>query len=396
MWDSTPLTTTFVSSTVLRAQVPTSLLSRPGTASIIPSPVGAFNFGANFTITAPPLNGNKSFTVSKVAVQANDMVWSPSDSRLYLAVSSRDTSKPNTITSLDPQSSQLGSSISTGTNPSKLAISSEGAYLYASLNDSSSIQRYALPALQADINIPLGIGSYTNYFAGDLQVQPTDSHALAVARIASDTNYPDRGDVVIYDDTIPRTQIVPDTAITIDELVWNTSGKNLYSTTSAATPSLYLMSVDSTGVQIKTESDVANFLTGGLHLDSTTEYLYSDNGSILDSQSGAVVASFPINALQSGFNPTPLMIADGKLNIAYFLGRTIDGYESGNYVIEAFDLTHFNLLGTISVPNVSGTPHKFLRWGSYGLAFLTTDSSGAGAAGGVYLVSGGFVTSPAP
>ena len=90
------------------------------------------------------------------------------------------------------------------------------------------------------------------------------------------------------------------------------------------------------------------------------------------------------------------MIPDSSLNIAYFLGRTIDGPGPGNYVIEAFDLTHQNLVGTASIPNVSGIPYRFVRWGRNGLAFLTTDPNGTGAAVGVYLVSGDFVTSPAP
>jgi IPT/TIG domain len=398
MWDhDTSLTTTYVSSTVLRAQVPTSLIARPDTPTIIPSPVGTFNYGTNFTITAAPLNGNKSFTVSKVTVQANDMVWSPTDSRLYLAVASRDTSKPNTITSLDPQSGQFGSSLSTGSNPSKLAISSDGAYLYAGLNDSFAVHRYSLPALQSEINIPLGIGAYPGYYASDLVVQPTNSHGIAVVRSPSDVNYPNQGDVAIYDDSTPRTQTASSgTNLQINGLLWNTNGQNLYGTNSAAATVLYIMSVDNTGVQIKAKPGATSSLTGSLHFDSTTGYIYSDTGAILDSGSAAVVARFPVNALQSGFNPTPLMIPDSKLNIAYFLGLTIDGPGPGNYVIEAFDLTHFNLLGTASIPNVSGTPYKFIRWGSNGLAFLTTDSSGTGAAGGVYLVSGGFVTSPAP
>lgn len=398
MWnDSISLITTYVSSTVLQAQVPSLLLDRTGPVIINPSPIGSFNYGTTLTITGAQLDGNKSFAVSKVAVQANDMVWSSADSRLYLAVASRDARKPNTITSLDPQTGEFGSSLATGSNPAQLAISSDGAYLYASLNDSFSIRRYILPSLQSDIVIPLGIGSNTNYFASDLQVQPTNSHAIAVARIASNTSYPDQGSVVLYDDTIPRTQTVSSgTNLQISKLLWNTNGQSLYGTDSIAAMTLYIMSVNDGGVQIKAKPQTSRGLSGSLHFDPITQHLYSDTGMILDPENGAVIATFPVNALQSGFGGTSLMIPDSKLNIAYFLGRTVDGPGPGNYVIEAFDLTHFNLLGTASIPNVVGTPYKFVRWGSNGLAFLTTDPNGTGAVGGVYLVSGGFVTSPVP
>ena len=85
MWDNnTSLTTTYVSSTVLQAQVPASLIAKPGTTTIIPSPVSSFNFGTNFTITVPPLTGNNSFSVSMVPVQANDMAWNQANQQFYL------------------------------------------------------------------------------------------------------------------------------------------------------------------------------------------------------------------------------------------------------------------------------------------------------------------------
>jgi hypothetical protein len=261
------------------------------------------------------------------------------------------------------------------------------------LNDSFAVRRYSLPALQSDINIPLGISSYTDYYAGDFVVQPTNSHAIAVARIAANTNYPNKGDVAIYDDSTPRTQTASSgTNLQINGLLWNTNGQNLYGVNSAAATVLYIMSVDNTGVQIKAQPGAIGSLNGSLHFDSTTGYIYTDTGAILDSGSAAVVARFPVNALQSGFSPT-LMIPDSKLNIAYFLGHPTDGSGPGT-IIEAFDLTHFNLLGAVSIPNVFGTHYKFVRWGNNGLAFLTTDSTGTGAAAGVYLVSGAFVTSP--
>ena len=201
-------------------------------------------------------------------------------------------------------------------------------------------------------------------------MQPTNPHAIAVARVAEDTSYPDQGDVVVYDDTFPRMQTASSgTNLPIKEVQWNTTGQMLYGIDSVADIALYTMAISNTGVQIMAKPQVSESFTGSLHFDSITGYLYSDSGNILDPASAATVAHFPVNALQSGCNPTPLMIPDSTLNLAYFLGRTIDGPGPGNYVIEAFDLTHHNLLGTASIPNVSGSPYKFLRWGSNGSPF---------------------------
>lgn len=397
MWDSTPLVTTYISPTVLQAQVPTSLIGSTGIREIIPSPVGTFSYGARFIITAAQLKGNSSFAVSTIPVQANDMVWSPADSKLYVAVSRTDVKNPDTVASLDPQTGQFGLSTSTNSDPSRLAISADGTYLYASFDDSFSVSRYTLPAIQPDISFPLGIGSNTNYVASNMLVQPTNAHALAVARIANDSRYPDQGDVVIYDDTDARSQAASSgTNLPIDNLLWNSDGQTLYGFNSITAMTLYVMSADSTGVAIASKPAVVNSISGNLHFDSVTGYIYTDNGYVLDSKTAVAVGRFPVNALQSGFSLSPLMIPDSKLNIAYFLGHTIDSSGPSTYVIEAFDFNHYNLLGTATIPNVSGIPYRFVRWGSNGLAFLTTDPNKTGAATGIYLVSGAFVTSPAP
>jgi hypothetical protein len=149
------------------------------------------------------------------------------------------------------------------------------------------------------------------------------------------------------------------------------------------------------GVRPKSQLDATTDLGGELQLDATTGNLYSNTGKVFDTSTGVILGSFPLNALQGGFSEgSALMVPDGKLNIGYFLGHPVDS-AAGTYVIEAFDLTRFHLLNAISIPDVSGVPSKFVRWGDNGLAFLTTGGTNA-SANGLYIVSGGFVTSPAP
>jgi hypothetical protein len=401
MWDdNTSLTTTYISSTVLQAKVPTSLIASKGTTTIIPSPVNSFNYGASFTITAPSLNGNNSFSVSKVPVHANDIAWDPASQRFYLYVTSGNGTNANTITALNPQTGVLGSSVPTGSEPVKLAVSADGTYIYAGLDSAGSVHRYTLPALQSDIDIPVGSGSSGPYTAIDLAVQPGSPYSVAVARGIKTSLPRVVGGIFIYDNAAARPQSVPGftTGIgSIDSLLWNPNGQSLYGIGTTNGSAFYSMSATSAGLQLQTQTSVAgSSLSNNLHFDSTTGNLYSDSGKVIDPATGAVIGSFPLNALQGGFIGNPVMVPDGKLNIAYFVGQTIDG-GSGNCAIEAFDLTHFTLLGTIPIANVSGTPSKIIRWGSNGLAFLTGGIDRLSTTGdGVYLVSGGFVTSPAP
>lgn len=403
LWDDlTPLATTYVSSTVLQAQVPATLITRPTTVTIVPSPLVSMNFGTTFTITAAPITGNTSFSVSKVPVEANDIAWDQVNQQFYLSVASGNGTNANSITALNPQTGVLGSSVSTSSEPGKLAISTDDTYIYAGLNSAASVQRYTLPALQPDINIPLGSGTYGPYYAIDVETEPGVAHSVAISRGIQSVNPQERGGIVIYDDAVARPQSVPGTGPgPIDSLLWNPNGQSLYGIdTELGTNSLYIMSVNSAGVQLQTQATPTGPSFGNhLHFDSATGYIYSDSGQIIDPATNATIGSFPLNAIQGGFgaNGNQIMVTDGALKIAYFLGRTVDAATAGDYVIEAFDLTHFTLLGAIPISNVSGIPSKMIRWGSNGLAILTGDSSGRGAAGdGVYLVSGDFVTSPAP
>ena len=62
--------------------------------------------------------------------------------------------------------------------------------------------------------------------------------------------------------------------------------------------------------------------------------------------------------------------------------------------LEAFDLRTNALLGSVAIPGVTGTPVKLIRWGSNGLAFLTSSNQGPQQGDGVYIISGAFVTTP--
>jgi hypothetical protein len=396
-WDSTALVTTYVSSTEMKAQVPASLIVTPGDLTVIvaTSPPPSMNFGANFTIQVPPLSGNSAFTVSTMDIQANDMVWDPTSQQIYLSLSSNNGANSNAIIALNPINGQFGITQNAGGEAHRLAIASDGSYLYAGIDGNGSVQRFTLPALGMDINIPLG--SYTPvvpYYAMDVEVAPGSPHTIAVVRGAAGISPIEQGGIGIYDDAVPRTASVPGAGSgtgPIDSIAWNSNATTIYGIDAEDEPvnDLYVLSVDPGGVHLvddyRDPSVTATF--GILHYDATTGYLYSDYGQVINPSTGAAVASFPTNTVQGGYSIGAVMVPDGKLNIAYFLGQTEESEIYGERALEAFDLTHFTLVGAVPIPNVVGSPVKLIRWGSNGLALLTQEN--------VYLISGTFVTSPA-
>jgi len=411
LWDNTSLTTTYVSSSVLQAQVPASLITTPGAPVIGPATLP--HVDTRFFIYGEGTNPHALFSASVIPVQANDIAWNQVNQQFYLSVASGNPTNANTITTLNPQTGLLGPSVSTTGEPGKLAVSTDNTYLYVGLNSDGSVRRYSLPGLQPDIDIPLGSGSSGPYYAIDVVAEPGNSHSMAVSRGVKGASPIEVGGIAIYDDTVARPQSVPGAGsgqAPIDSLVWNPNGQSLYGIDTETASGLYLMSVSSTGVQLQTHASSVGQHPGlHPHFDATTGYLYLDSGEVIDPSTGGLIGSFPLTDLNlmalNGLNTppvfpvyNPVMVPDGKLNIAYFVVQafTKTGYA---YIIQAFDLTHFTFLGAINVGPVmtdtAETPLRVIRWGNNGLAFLTRSDSGA-AGFEVHLVSGDFITSPTP
>jgi trimeric autotransporter adhesin len=390
-WDFTPLTSTYVSSTEMKAQVPASLIAKPGTSAIdvVTTTPATLNFGSTFTITVPPLPGNASYTMTAVNVAAKDMVWDPISQQFYLSVPGN-----NSITTLDPASGQLGTPVILASAPDRLAISSDGAYLYAGMDASGTVQRFTLPGVAPDISISLG--SYLNngpMYALDVEVAPGCARTVAISRGAPGVSPSEEGGVAIYDDATPRPNSVPGFGSgpgPIDRLLWKADGSAIYGAdTEGTSADLYVLPVDANGVEAGQD-----FIIGGTlgfvprDYNSTTGYVYAATGQAVDPADGSVVGTFPFDAVLGGADGYYGVVTDGKINLAYFLVQAQWDTNYGEDVLEVFDLTHFTFLGGIAVPGAGALQVKMLRWGNDGLAVLTQ--------GSVILINGGFVTSPAP
>jgi len=402
-WSDFPLTSTLVSSTKMTAQVPNQLIYESGTASIIvqtPTPY-PLSFGTTLTVTAAPPPGTAGFTMSAVNVQANDLVWDSHSRQIYLSVAATNPSNPNAVTALDPATAQFGVSVSAGPGANRLAASSDGSWLYAGIDANGTVQRFSLPALANDIAISLGSGSSGQpYYALALEISPLSPNTIAVSQAIALNQ---ASTVAIYDGSTARPSTVSSLGgfpEPIGSLTWNASGSDVYAAFNQIyADNVYDLSVDSTGVQLS-QTDQLNSSSqtiplGRIHYSALTGYLYGDNGAVIDPASGKVVNQFAMNASSPGIagDFTPLLTLDDTLSMGWVLARPLGG-QSGQYIIEAFDLKTNALLGSIMVSNVTDTPVKLIRWGTNGLAFLTNGLHGPQQGDGVYLLSGIFVTTP--
>ncbi len=404
IFGNTTLTTTYVSSTELQAQVPASLITTPGPVSVIPLPESTLNFGSSFTITNQPLSGNNSYSVSRFPVEANDMVWDPVSAQLYLSITGSNPTDPNTVAALNPATGQLGTVESAGSGADQLAVSSDGSYLYAGIDSPGSVQQFTLPNLLPDVSFSIRSGTYGPSYAMDIEAAPGSPQMIAVVRGNKGYGPVELGGIVIYLDGVALSNTIPGfpSGPDIDPVVWNSNDADLYGIEGAGglNVDFYVLSVNSGGVQFaNTYQNMDGTISPygqSLHFDSTTGYVYTDLGQVINPANGSLVATFPTSTVQGGFASIPVMVPDEALNIAYFLGETEEQAGTGNYVLEAYNMTSYQLIGAVPISGVIGSPVKLVRWGTNGLAFLAGNSPGAPIAGdGVSIISGGFVTSPA-
>ena len=399
-WTIAPLASKFVSTTEMTAQVTNDYIVTATSATIIVQPPVPYslNFGADVTVTDPPPPGTAGFTASTATVQANDMAWDPVSQRIYLSVAGTNPTSPNTITALNPVNAQFDASISAGSGADRLAVSSDGSWLYAGIDAAGTVQRFTVPGLARDITIPLGAASVSHpNYAFALEAAPGSPNTIAVSQASSSR---DAGAVVIYDGSTPRSAGVAPVGgvlVPLGSLAWSANAANLYASYDQYSDNtLYVLAVNSTGAQF-VQTDMfdppgQSYTLGSVHYSALTGYIYSSDEQILSPSTDKVINRLPLAAVDGGFAYSrPRLTLDDNLGMAWIVGQPAN---STQYVIEAFDLKTYALLGSISIPNVVGSPVKLIRWGSNGLAFLTTGSNGPQQGDGVYIISGAFVTNP--
>ena len=391
-WNGTVLATTYISGTQLTAQIPTSDLAAPASAliSIVnPTPGGGQSVGQFFTV-------NPGTTQLKViASAANDIAWDSTRSIFYASQTGANGTGGSIMT-INPFNGTVGTPQPAGNIPNLIALSSDASYLWVGQNGDNALQRFVLPNLTPDVKFTLSASSTTSAQAIGLRAAPNSPKSVAV--LSGNVNYPgfSGNSLVVYNDTTPQQLNFGSDLISFD---WGANASILDASQGTyASTSLTTANVTSSGV-----SSINNYpydfpaaypATQKIHFDQLTGYLYSDGGQVVNPATGDVIGSFNLSGFLSEYVPT-LCVVDSS--IVFFLGQTEKQYShNAGYTIQAFDKTTYRLLGSLNIPQSTGSPVDFVRWGNAGLAFNVVPSSTVNLPSAIYLVDGSFVNSSQP
>lgn len=378
------LSTSFVSATHLTATVPAARL-----ASLGWSPVSV--------VTPAPGGGSSNVLPLSVynvlTIGVNHILYDPYSRQIMASVGSgSSTITGNSIAAITPETGEVSTPVAIGSQPTNIALSSDGQILYSILAGSQSVARFNMLTRQADFTYtPPASGSFTGGIAlRGIAVQPGTENTVALD-LASFTGN------AIYDfDPTAKTAAIRGKAsgpysgsciqfLDATNLLafdTDTSGSSLdhYTVTAAGfTNSIYPL------YTVSTLSKFGCFkLSGGL--------AFANAGGIANpATSPAVqVAVLPGVGSAGGFSSLQALAPDTSLQRAFYPAAGTNTNTNAPDGITAYDLSTDLLSTTLPLNmaategNTSYTQVDMIRWGQDGLAVLTSG-------GHIYLLRGPVV-----
>ncbi|HEY4357359.1 MAG TPA: IPT/TIG domain-containing protein [Acidobacteriaceae bacterium] len=327
-----------------------------------------------FTVTTPAPGGGTSSTATFTAyvpIANNSMVYNPSNQLLYLSVpSSAPAPYGNSIVSLDPLTGALGRPIYVGSEPDRLALSSDGRYLWVGLNGAGSVRKVDLSTGTAGLQfaIPTSASYYAPLQVTALVALPGQADSVVVA--AADQYFDST--LTIYDSGVARPGAIT-LSVALNALQVDGTRNEVYAGSYGYTTYTYSAS----GLVSKASANPAITVTA--YDEDRIQLLagraYTDHGSVLDAESGAQLGVFSSPTL----NPAPsLPVAlDAASGLAFVLSGSGSGNQSPNQ-IQLFKISDFSQAGSSAIPlstpttigqAANGSEVGLIRWGTNGLAF---------------------------
>jgi hypothetical protein len=365
---STALATAFVSATELTATVPAANIANYGWAPV--------------TVTNLSPGGGASQVVpltiySMVNLQANGLLFDPYSQLLYATIPGTAVGiTGNSVVTLDPVTGTSGTPVLVGSNPTVMAETSDGNYLYIGLAGANSLAQFDLQQDSLKTTIPLSLtqfGSTSPVLATWLTAMPGTDSTVALGMNNSWGNF---GIFDISGSTGSFRTNLSGIYSGVNPVFADPTHVYAYdSQTSGA--EFYRYSVDSNGLTLidgTTLNGIGGFsgsfqLAGGL--------VYGAGGGIINPKTTppSQIAALPLlDFYQSGSNGVGAgIVPDPSLKKEFLMLENLAGTSA--YGLTRYDLTTYLPEAILSMPqSLTGVSSNWtmLRWGQDGLALLVS------------------------
>ena len=304
---------------------------------------------------------NAQLNVQTLQLTTNDLVFDQVTQKIYASIPSANGSNGNSIGIINPRTNTLEKTVFIGSEPTVLAISDNGQYIYSGFSASSTIRRFDVATQTAGLQFTLGFDSSTGpNYAEDVEVMPGQPGTIAVSRKNNGFS-PRHEGVAIYDNGVMRPTTTPDhTGSNKIEFMTSTSliGYNNESTEFG----LRKMAINNAGVAVVsvTQNAFSGFYLDFFYKDNR---VYGFNGAVLDVTGTPFVSGQFSNVNGPGvFDSTSSSVAFASFDY------------SGNIIFKRFNPETFLLRDNLPITQTSGQVKSMITCGSGCYAFNTTDN----------------------
>jgi uncharacterized repeat protein (TIGR01451 family) len=306
----------------------------------------------------------------------NDLLFDPRSNRLYASLSGFNGPQGNTVAAIDPITGKATYSEYLGSEPSQLAITDDGQYLYVFLYGSQEIRRLQLPSMKSDLVFPtyqwIRKKSEQDYLvleALDLETVPEHPETVVLLRRGQH-----KGVVALYDNGVLRPDYYsgkdpfPYDSMTLQSVTPISSTRLLgIENYAGESNTLYDFQIQPTGIHDPVS--LVKWLFGSRSsriIVKEDGRLFTFAGEVVDLGSLRRVGAFYIGDPTLSGDPQGNLLPDESLHRAYFIGG-----KSPKLFLRTFDTRTYQPVGTLPISNTRGQVIRLVRWGSDGLAFNT-------------------------
>lgn len=299
--------------------------------------------------------------VHTVNLTTNDLVYDSVTNKIYVSIPSANGSNGNSIGVINPNTYLLENTIFIGSEPTVLAISDNGQYIYSGFSGTSTVRRFDVATQTSGLQFSLGSDSSTgSYYVEDIEVMPGQPTTIAVSRKNNGFS-PRHEGVAIYDNNVMRPTTTPDH--TGSNRIEFTGSNSLIGYNNETTEfGIRRLAVNNSGVtNVSVTSNVlSNF---GLDFIYKDNYMYAFDGKVVD------ITTAPYVSGQFS-NVSGPVVYDTYYNKVCFASFDF----SGNITFKRFNPTTYLLFDSLPISQAFGAVETIITCGNGCYAFNTSDN----------------------
>ena len=311
----------------------------------------------------------------RVNAKAADLVWDSHHSRLLAVTRANSPLEPSSLLAIDPTTGTR-QTVALTDEPSAVAISGDGEYVYVGFAHNGAIHRFLAANLTPDISFAVSSDplSYINH----IEVSPASAHVIAVIANYLPGDPTSLPGLVIVDDgvarpkmlrgSMPLPSIPSGTSIHVAGAIWSDDASEIFATVATYTRGLLTLAVTPQGVSAVSQRYWPLVTAARFHGDR----VFSDIGQVF-SLSGPVEL---LGRIPDSGHSWPFRVESEARGKAFSVERHLsDGiYEDGT-TLNAFDLERLTYIDSITFNGAAlFNGGKIITWGNDGLAMAGSDA----------------------